>query len=181
MERVVLAIVFGTLLIIETLGSILTIAIWRKKKFVPTTTTIHFFPSSLIPLFISLSFSLFFIIGGFTFLDDGQRYPEAICSGCLFSTICLPISVILSCSCVFIDGHEVIKRTLRKENKIDLYSPDCRIDDQGIYNYGHWMITIVLLESGNMIQINRRLIVHPDTLKSFLEKCYAIIRHGGRS
>ena len=163
MSQLILTVVLDVLLFLMHVVCAAIIVFWRRKKF---RRQIHRTGSGVAFYMISLIIALVGVLETHLFF---QRAEDGIVL-LFFCVILCPIGIAISlhdcCFCVFVDGEDVVLRTLMTETRINLSMPGTVIDDQGIY--GCFTISIVS-NDGEAIQFNRRK-VSGDIIK-FLESC----------
>ena len=132
----VLDIVLGSLLAAAHVSAVVTVVIWRLRKY---RKGLHFSTIGFASLFLSFYIGVFLSIGGFTFLDGGTAGTKAL----IVATVICPFLLIFAlrgiCYCIFIDGHDVVKRTFFREVRIDLRGEGVIIDDRKPWTKSFWI------------------------------------------
>jgi len=119
-------------------------------------------------------FGIFLPIGGFTFLDGGSSGTRSLIIGLVICPIALVFALNGICFCIFLNGHEVVKRTLFSETKVDLRDPETFIDDP-VPRRKYVLTSIVSAKSQIVIQFES--LGTEGDLTSFLEDCKKELNH----
>lgn len=165
--EVILDIALGSLLGVAHAFVIVTSVIWRRRKY---RKGLHYSAIGFASLLLSSFFGVFLPIGGFTFLDGGKSGTKALITALVFCPWLLVLAVRGICYCIFIDGTEVVKKTLLREVRIDLRDEGTTIDDSQPWTVTFW----ISINSGKntTIQFNSRRT--EGDINSFLDNCKKI-------
>ena len=166
MGQLILVIVLDCLLLLAHAVCATIIITWRSKRF---RRQIHRTGSGLALFVFSLFISLAGILSTHLLFSSTEKGVALLFICLLFCPLGIAVSLHLCCFCVFIDGKDVVSRTLFSQTRIDLSLPGTVIDDQDMY--GHFTISIIASD-GRSIQFNRRK-VSGDVIE-FLESCRSI-------
>lgn len=159
-------ILSSVLAVIQLLAYVVCI-VWRKKKY---RKGLHYSTAGFAALFLSAFFGIFLPIGGFTFLSGGEAGTNSLIFAVVFCPIALVISIKGICFCIFLEGNEVVKRTLFHETKIDLSDQKTSIYDNEPFTITFYIT--VKSPRNQTIRFNSRRI--EGDLESFLKQCKKI-------
>lgn len=163
----ILNIALASLLGVMHLSALATCIIWRARKY---RKGLHCSAPGFIFLFLSFVLGVLFPIDGFVFIDGGASGTELLIFAMVICPPLLALSVWEACYCVFLDGDEIVKRTLFSETRIDLSVLGTAIDDAGPFTVDFWIS--VFSPEGQVIHFNSRRI--QGDVASFLEECKKI-------
>ncbi len=162
--EVILDIVLSSLLGTMHLSSFVTCIVWRIRKF---RRGLHTSTAGFLAFALSIFFGVFLPIGGFTFLNGGTAGTKSLIIAMVFCPILLPFALREVCFCIFLDGNDVVKRTLFSETRINLREPGAYIDCDKPFTITFWIS--INCRDNQTIQFNSRRI--EGDLASFLKDC----------
>ena len=163
----ILYIVFWSLLGAEHAFVIITAAAWRLRRY---HKGLGHSGCGFLALGLSLSFVAVTVYFSIFPSSDGTPAIVVIEYATVFCLIPLSISLPCLCYCVYIDGTEVVKRTLFSEIRIDLKDEGTFIEEFFPYSIDYW---VKIYSGDNRILTFNSARIEGDK-KEFLENCKKI-------
>ena len=164
--EIILNIFLTSFLGVSHVFVIVTSLVWRLRRF---HKGLHYSAIGLGYLFLSIYVGMFLPIGGFTFLDGGASGTKALIAAAIICPFLLFFAIRGFCYCIYIDGCEVVKRTLFREVRIDLRDKSVIIDDSEPWTITFW---ISIRSDKNQITFNSRRT--EGDIRSFVKNCKII-------